>query len=129
MKTLAELSFEYMWLLMFEGEEVIDLDYSVKIQESLPDYFAAMTDEEKRALSEVAKEAQSRLLAEPDENGYTPRALVTDEQKTFMEALSSGQCHQLKPPMPQKASSPGFGLTAAIDFHCTPSVCLVGQRC
>ncbi|MEH6688018.1 MAG: FRG domain-containing protein [Halopseudomonas sabulinigri] len=39
------------------------------------------------------------------------------------------QCHQLKPPMPQKASSPGFGLTAAIDFHCTPSVCLVGQRC
>ncbi|WP_345866782.1 hypothetical protein [Shewanella algae] len=91
MKTLAELSFEYMWLLMFEGEEVIDLDYSVKIQESLPDYFAAMTDEEKRALSEVAKEVQSRLLAEPDEHGYTPRALVTDEQKAFMEALSSGE--------------------------------------
>lgn len=50
-----------------------------------------MTDEEKRALSEVAKEAQSKLLAEPDEHGYTPRALVTDEQKAFMEALSSGE--------------------------------------
>ena len=70
MKTLAELLFEYMWLLMFEGEEVIDLDYSVKIQESLPDYFAAMTDEEKRALSEVAKEAQSRERAGTLLNGF-----------------------------------------------------------
>ncbi len=39
MKTLAELTFEYLWLLMFEGEEVIDLDYSVKMQESLPTIF------------------------------------------------------------------------------------------
>ena len=49
---------------MFEGEEIIDLDYSVKIQESLPDHFAAMTNEEKRVLSEVAKKVQSRLLFE-----------------------------------------------------------------
>jgi hypothetical protein len=90
MKTLAELTFDYLWLLMFEGEEVIDLDYSVKIQESLPDYFASMTDEEKEALSSVAKEAQARLLAEPDEHGYTPRKLITEEQKAFVEALSSG---------------------------------------
>lgn len=91
MKVLAEMAFDYLWLLMFEGEEVIDLDYAVKIQESLPEYFASMTDEEKRALSEVAKEAQSRLLAEPDEHGYTPRKLITDEQKAFMAALSSGE--------------------------------------
>jgi hypothetical protein len=91
MKALAELTFEYLWLLMFEGEDVIDLDYSVKMQESLPEYFASMTEEEKQALSAVAKEAQARLLADPDEHGYTPRALVTDEQKAFMEALSSGE--------------------------------------
>ena len=47
----------------------------------------------------------------------------------ILDGQGKVQCHQLKPPMPQKASSPGFGLTAAIDFHCTPSVCLVGQRC
>lgn len=91
MKALAELSFEYLWLLMFEGEDVIDLDYSVKMQENLSVYFASMTEEEKKALSAVAKEAQARHLAEPDEHGYTPRALVTDDQKTFMEALSSGE--------------------------------------
>ncbi|MCG8518079.1 MAG: hypothetical protein MI794_08815 [Pseudomonadales bacterium] len=90
MRTLAEITFEYLWLLIFEGEEVIDLDYSVKIQESLPDYFASMTNEEKEALAKVAREAQARLLAEPDEYGYTPRKLITDEQKAFMEALSSG---------------------------------------
>jgi len=91
MKTLAELTFDYLWLLLFEGEEIIDLDYSVRIQESLPEYFSSMTQPEKDALSEVAKEAQARLLAEPDEHGYTPRKLITDDQKVFMEALSSGE--------------------------------------
>jgi len=91
MNTLAELTFEYIWLLMFEGEDVIDLDYSVRMQESLPDYFSAMSNKEKIALSTVAKEAQARLLSEPDEHGYTPRSLVTEDQKAFMEALSSGE--------------------------------------
>lgn len=91
MKTLAELSFEYIWLLLFGDEDIIDLDYSVKMQESLPEYFSAMSEEEKRNLSEVARETQARLLAEPDEHGYTPRSLVTEDQKVFMEALASGE--------------------------------------
>jgi hypothetical protein len=91
MHTLAELSFEYIWLLLFADEDAIDLDCSVKLQESLPDYFGAMTIEEKKALSKVAEETKSRLLAEPDEHGYTPRALITKEQKIFLEALSSGE--------------------------------------
>ena len=94
MKTLAELSFEYVWLLLFGDEDVIELDYSVKMQESLPEYFSNMTEAEKKALSEVAKETQARLLAEPDEHGYTPRALVTDEQKLFLEALSTGELYE-----------------------------------
>jgi hypothetical protein len=91
MRILAELAFEYMWLILFEGEEVIDLDYSVKLQESLPEYFASMTDEEKNALAQAAKDAHTRLLAGPDEHGYTPRSLVTKEQKVFMAALASGE--------------------------------------
>jgi len=42
----------------------------------------------------VARETQSRLLAEPDEHGYTPRATVSEEQKIFMEALSSGELYE-----------------------------------
>ena len=93
MKTLAEISFEYIWLLLFGDEGTIDSDYSVKMQESLPEYFSSMSLEERQALSMVAKEAQERLLAEPDEYGYTPRALITDKQKIFMEALSSGELY------------------------------------
>ncbi|MDV2080914.1 hypothetical protein [Marinobacter xestospongiae] len=89
-KTLAELSFEYLWLVIFAGEDVIDPDYSVKCQESLSEYFSAMTPAEKEALSTVALEAQARLLAEPDKHGYTPRKLVTEEQRAFLEALASG---------------------------------------
>ncbi len=50
-----------------------------------------MTEGEKQALSLVSKEVQERLLADPDEHGYTPRSLVTEEPKAFMEALSSGE--------------------------------------
>jgi hypothetical protein len=91
MRTLAELTFEYLWLLMFAGEDTIDLDYSVKCQESLPEYFAAFTAEEKAALAAVAANVQSRLLAEPDQHGYTPRKIVTDEEKQFLSALASGE--------------------------------------
>lgn len=91
MKTLAELAFEYLWLIMFADEDVIDLDYSVKCQESLSTCFAALTPDERTALCEVAKSVQARLLAEPDEHGYTPRKLVTEEQREFLAALASGE--------------------------------------
>ncbi len=91
MKTLAELAFEYLWLIMFANEDVIDLDYSVKCQESLSEYFSALTTQEKEALSAVAASTQARLLAEPDEDGYTPRSLVTEEEKLFLSALASGE--------------------------------------
>ena len=50
-----------------------------------------MSDEEKAALSQVAEETAAMLLAEPDEHGYTPRKLVTEDQKAFLVALSSGE--------------------------------------
>ena len=48
-------------------------------------------EDEKKTLSQVAEETKARLLADPDEHGYTPRALVTEEQKIFLEALSTGE--------------------------------------
>jgi hypothetical protein len=63
MKTLAELSFDYIWLL-FSDEDIIDFDYSLKMQESLSSYFESMTETEKEALSQVATQTKARLLAE-----------------------------------------------------------------
>ncbi len=90
MKTLAQMTFDHVWLLMFAGEDTIDLDYAVSQLELLPDYFAEMTADERAALSEVAAETKRRLQAEPDEHGYTPRKLVTPEQIAFLDLLISG---------------------------------------
>ena len=90
MRTLAKIAFEYMWMLMFEGEDVIDLDYAVKAQENLSIYISSMSQEEREALSAVAEEAKRLMLAEPDQYGYTPRSKVTEPQKAFLEAIASG---------------------------------------
>ena len=91
MKTLAELSFQYIWLIMFGTEDMIGLDYSVQCQESLSAQFEGITEAEKAALVEVAVATRNRLLAEPDEQGYTPRKLVSEEQKAFLDAFVSGE--------------------------------------
>jgi hypothetical protein len=90
MKTLAQLSFEYIWLVMFGTEDILDLDYSVSCQESLSVHFEGITDAEKLALIDVAIATRNRLLADPDEHGYTPRSGVTEEQKEFLDAFISG---------------------------------------
>jgi hypothetical protein len=84
MKTLATLSFEHIWLLLFSEKDIFGSHHQLKLQALLPDLFKAMTEEEKRALIEVAKEAKARLLADPDEHGYTPRTYATKEQKSFL---------------------------------------------
>lgn len=90
MKVLAELAFEFLWHLLFDGEETVELDYCVAWQESLPDYFSRMSEEEKRALSEVARARYRRLTAAADAHGHTPRTRMTGEQREFLESLISG---------------------------------------
>jgi hypothetical protein len=90
---LAQITFDHMWLILFGEENVIDLDYSVKLLEQLSSTLASFTAAEKEALAQVAQEAKNRLLAEPDEFGYTPRALVTDEQRRFLDGVISGEIY------------------------------------
>lgn len=90
MKNLAQLAFDYLWHLMFTEEDYLELDLSVHLLEGLADDLAQMSDAEKAALAQVAKDTQARLLAPPDEHGYSPRSQVTAEQKRFLEELISG---------------------------------------
>jgi len=87
MNTLADMAFEYIWLMMFGNETQIDPDYSVSVQESLSLYLDELSPEERTALSEAARRTRDVLLAEPDEYGYAPRSLVTEEQKVMLEAF------------------------------------------
>jgi hypothetical protein len=49
-----------------------------------------MTEEERAAFSAAAQRAIDLLLAEPDEQGYTARKLVSDEQRAFLESAAAG---------------------------------------
>ncbi len=87
MNNLAQMAFDYAWMALFADEDVIDLDYSVKLLEALSLTFAEFTPAEQDAFADVGRQTKSRLLAEPDEYGYTPRDLVTDEQRKFLDAV------------------------------------------
>lgn len=90
MNNLAQLAFDYLWHLMFTEEDYLELDLSVDLLSGLADNLSAMSGAEKSALAQVAKDTQARLLAPPDEHGYSPRSRVTPEQKRFLEELISG---------------------------------------
>lgn len=94
MKTLADMTFEYIWLMMFGDEDQIAPDYAVQLQESLSLYFNEMTSAEKTALSQAAERARDFLLADPDENGFTPQALVSNEQREMLDAFISGEAFE-----------------------------------
>lgn len=90
MQNLAELSFAYLWHLMFTEEDKLEADLAVRQLESLADYLAAMSDAEQVALVNVARATQARLLAPPDAQVYTFRKRLPPEQKQFLDEMISG---------------------------------------
>ncbi len=86
MKNLAQIAFDHIWMLLFEDDGVVDPDYCVSRTEEIALQLADFSDLERDALAEVASDAKARLLADPDEYGYTPRDLVTNEQREFLDA-------------------------------------------
>lgn len=89
MEHLAQLAFDYMWLVMFAEEDMIDPDYSVRILEDLSAFVVDLSPAEQDALSAVGRSVRARLMAESDEHGYAPRSLVTEEQQRFLNAVIS----------------------------------------
>ncbi|PBQ12421.1 hypothetical protein CCL08_24180 [Pseudomonas congelans] len=94
MRALAELSFDFVWHLMFTDDKQLDQDLAVRSLENLSDYFSLMSDEEKRAFIAVAHERKARLFAVPDADGYSPIRLATEEQAQFLDHVVSGQFFQ-----------------------------------
>ena len=94
MKTLAEMSFEYVWLLLFGNEDTVDREYASSMSGAISDFFQSMDDSERAAFSQAAAKAKAGLLAEPDEYGYTPRKLVTEHEKIFLDAAISGDIYE-----------------------------------
>lgn len=91
MQNLADVVLDYLWFLHFSEDDSLDPDDALKLAEKLgyqiENDFAL---EEKQALQDSATRRLQFLLREPDENGYTPRMLVTEEQKLMLQDIAAG---------------------------------------
>ena len=92
MNHLAKNVLDVYYELSFVDEDYADFDWSLRlcsaIRSEIEDHY---TDSEKLALMSAARDKMSEMLSEPDEHGYTPRALVSEAQKQFLLAISEGR--------------------------------------
>ena len=98
MDKLADVVLDYYFFLNFCSDEEMEPDTAVnKIEELAYAITHDFSDAEKKALQDAAKRSLAFMLREPDKHGYTPRALVTPEQKEFLQAIEGG--HFSGPPI------------------------------
>jgi hypothetical protein len=89
---LADAVLDYLWFLNFTEEEEVDLDLSVKEFDRLLDQIKnEFGEDEKAALKEAATRRLAQWLRDPDEYGYTPRSLLTLDQRYFLEDIAAGE--------------------------------------
>jgi hypothetical protein len=91
METLAEIALDHFCLLMFDG--LLDREDASALSQAIPVYLASMSSAEREAFAAAAQRALDRLLAGPDEDGYTPRKLVSKEMRSFLEAAAAGDIY------------------------------------
>jgi hypothetical protein len=78
---LAQYTLDYLWLILFAGEDIVDARYAEKHSQVLAEEFATLTRQEKEALSKAAAEYISRLDV----------VAMGKEEKTFWNALATGK--------------------------------------
>ncbi len=90
MKTLAEVVVFLMEQLTTAEEPGIDYQACGDITNDMWLELAKASPAERQALAEAAAARLRELLPEPDEYGYTPRALTTPMQREFLQSLADG---------------------------------------
>lgn len=104
MKSLAQAVVFLMEMLETAEEPGIDWQACGDITNDVWLELAKATPAERQALAEAASARLAELLREPDEYGYTPRALVTPEQREFLSSLADGSAwYEFDHPEPEDA--------------------------
>jgi hypothetical protein len=92
MNNLADVALDYFWFLNFSTEEEADIQLtSDRLGELAHQIETELSAAEKDALKAAASRRLVSWLMEPDEHGYTPRKLLTAEQKSFLEDIAEGR--------------------------------------
>ena len=89
-KTLAAAVVYLMELLTTADGPGIDYQECGDITNDIWFELGKASPEEREALAEAAAARLRELLREPDEYGYTPRALVTPMRREFLQGLADG---------------------------------------
>jgi hypothetical protein len=90
LKTLADVVVFLMEQLTTAEEPGIDWQACGDITNHMWFELAKASPAERHALAEAAGARLKELLREPDEYGYTPRALVTPLQREFLHSFADG---------------------------------------
>lgn len=87
-RTIVDLYYE----LNFVDEEYVEFDWSLhrcaEIRMAIENDYSS---EEQAGIRAAASQKLKDLTREPDEDGYTPRRLVSEEQKQFLVAIAEGR--------------------------------------
>ena len=97
MNGLADIAVQYLCTFMFSDEANIDPDFASKEMQSFPKFIAALSDDERAALSAAARRALDYMLRPPDDYDYTTASRVSEEEKAFLESLASGELYEQWP--------------------------------
>jgi hypothetical protein len=90
LKTLAQAVVDLMERLVRAGDEGLDGQMCGDILSEIWFELAKSSLDERQALAEAAAARLKDWLREPDEYGYTPRALVTPAHRALLEDLADG---------------------------------------
>jgi hypothetical protein len=91
MTTLADMVLDYFWFLNFCDDKQLDPDTAVNLMETVVYQMEnELSESDKEALKTAAANRLKWWLREPDEHGYTPRKLLTAEQKKFLVSMALG---------------------------------------
>lgn len=90
MKTLAQVLLYALETLSTAEEPGLDWQACGDVTNDMWLQLAKTSPEERKALSEAAAARLKELLRDPDEYGYSPRKLVTPDQKELLESLVGG---------------------------------------
>ncbi len=91
MKEIAKSILELYYELSFVEEDYVEFEWSLRrcaeIRMSIENTYS---NEEQSAIKVAARELLEQLTRDPDEHGYTPRSLVSEEKQEFLTAISEG---------------------------------------
>lgn len=114
LKTLAQVVVFLMEQLTTAEEPGIDWQACGDLTNDMWFELAKSSPAERQALAEAAAARLAELLREPDEYGYTPRALVTPAHREFLQSLADGSAWQEFDHPEAEGAEPG----AAADRPC-----------